>query len=71
MLLRAVVEGVDVSVYAKDEQGRYLLINPAAARVLGRTAAEVLGRVDADLFPPDSARQIIESMPGSWPRDGS
>ncbi|KAJ3050440.1 hypothetical protein HK102_012300, partial [Quaeritorhiza haematococci] len=48
-LLRAIVEGIDHPVYAKDEWGRYLLVNEAAAKVMGRTADEILGRVDAEL----------------------
>ncbi len=60
-LLRAVVEGIDHPVYAKDERGRYLLVNGAAARVLGRTADEILGRVDAEMFPSDTAGRIAEA----------
>jgi PAS domain S-box-containing protein len=59
-LLRAVVEGIVDPVYAKDQQGRHLLVNPACARVLGRAVVDVLGLEDADLYPPETARRISE-----------
>ncbi|AWM37493.1 Blue-light-activated protein [Gemmata obscuriglobus] len=57
-LLGAVVEGTTDAIFVKDRAGRYLLANSAAAAVMGRPAAEVLGRSDADLFDPVSARVI-------------
>src|SRR3954463_12244943 len=60
-LLRAVVDGIDDPVYAQDDRGRYLLVNSAAARLLGRAAGEIIGRDDAELFPPETARRIGEA----------
>jgi PAS domain S-box-containing protein len=59
-LLRAVIEGTSDAVYVKDRQGRYLMINTAGARFLGRTVAEVIGRNDTELFSPETARAIME-----------
>ena len=58
-MLRSVVDGIDDSLYAKDEQGRYVLANQATARVLNRSVAEVIGQDDTALFSPEFARQIM------------
>lgn len=63
-LLRAVSEGTSdlVYLYAKDVQGRFVFANPAAQRVLGRSAAELIGLTDADLLAdPEQAALIREN----------
>lgn len=52
-LLRAVVERSPSAVFIKDLEGRYLIVNAAAARVLGRPVSEVIGRRDLDLVDPE------------------
>jgi len=59
-LLNAVVEGTPDAVFVKDLSGRYLLINSAGARFLGRTAAAVIGKGDRELFTADTAEQVLE-----------
>ena len=59
-LLNAVVEGTSDAVFVKDLQGRYLMINSAGARFLGKTVDEVIGKDDRELFTPDTARAIME-----------
>ncbi|GFK93198.1 Sporulation kinase E [Fundidesulfovibrio magnetotacticus] len=59
-LLHSVVEGTSDAVFVKNFQGVYVLANSETARVLGRTLHEVLGHDDADLFPPEEARRIME-----------
>jgi PAS domain S-box-containing protein len=59
-LLNAVVEGTSDAVFVKDLQGRYLMINSAGARALGRTVAEVIGKSDRELFVPDAARAAMQ-----------
>jgi diguanylate cyclase (GGDEF)-like protein/PAS domain S-box-containing protein len=58
-LLQAIVNGTTDAVYVKDAQGRYLLFNPAAEDVTGKRAADVLGKDDHALFPPDEAETIM------------
>ena len=58
-LLRAVADGTTDAVFVKDKAGRYLLFNPAAARFVGRSAEEVIGRDDTALFEPESARWLM------------
>jgi PAS domain S-box-containing protein len=59
-LLRAVAEGTTDAIYVKDLTGRYLMINPAGARFLGRTVEEVIGKDDTELFSAETARAIME-----------
>ena len=54
-LLRAVIDGTDDAVFLKDQEGRYLLINPAGAALLGKPAEEIIGRDDRAFFPPEVA----------------
>ncbi|HEY0074005.1 MAG TPA: ATP-binding protein, partial [Abditibacteriaceae bacterium] len=57
----AVTEGTTDCVLVKDLQGRYLMINSAGALRRGKTAAEVLGKVDSDLFSAETARILSEA----------
>ena len=58
-LLNAVIEGTSDAIYVKDTRGRYLLFNSAAALMTGKSAAQVLGKDDTILFPPDEARLVM------------
>ncbi len=60
-LLHAVTEGTTDCIFVKDLQGRYLMINSAGARRRRKTVAEILGKVDTDLFSPETARIIMEA----------
>lgn len=58
-LLDAIAKSSDDAIFAKDERGRYLLINDAAARFMGRPASELLGLDDVAAFPPAQAALIM------------
>ncbi len=58
-LLDAVVRASSDAIFAKDTEGRYILVNDAAARCLGKTPAEVLGHDDRALFPPEQAEMLL------------
>jgi two-component system cell cycle sensor histidine kinase/response regulator CckA len=58
-LLQGITEGTTDSVFVKDLQGRYLMINSAGAHLLGRKVEEVIGRDDTELFTPETGREII------------
>jgi two-component system cell cycle sensor histidine kinase/response regulator CckA len=49
-LLNAVLEGTDDAVFVKNLEGRYLMVNSAASRNLGRPAHEVIGSDDTSLW---------------------
>ncbi|KFE62376.1 sensor histidine kinase [Hyalangium minutum] len=57
--LEAFVTSIPDAVFTKDLQGRYLLINEAFARLLGRPVEQIIGRTDMDLFPPEVAATRI------------
>jgi PAS domain S-box-containing protein len=59
-LLNAVVEGISDAIYVKDLHGRYLMINAACAGFLGMTVADVIGKDDRDLFPPETAHVVMD-----------
>lgn len=54
------IEQITDIAYIKDRQGRYVLLNPAGARLARRPLADCLNRDDLALFPPDMARKMIE-----------
>ncbi|MFO0945145.1 MAG: PAS domain S-box protein [Planctomycetota bacterium] len=57
-LLRAFVDGTPDSVFIKDREGKYLLCNRAAAREIGKSVDEVLGKDDAEIHGAEDARWI-------------
>jgi PAS domain S-box-containing protein len=57
-LLEAVFESTSDAVFAKDADGRYIVCNRVTAALVGKTAAEMIGLTDADLFPVDNATAI-------------
>jgi PAS domain S-box-containing protein len=59
-LLRAVVEGTSDPIFIKDLEGRYLMINSSGAASLGRTAAEMIGKHDRELFSPETAALMMD-----------
>lgn len=50
-LLDNIVEGSSDAIFAKDKEGRYLLVNRETSRVLGSNSEQALGKDDSILFP--------------------
>ncbi len=50
-LLDSVISGTSDAVFVKDLRGRYLLVNRAAASLVGRQAEDIVGKDDFALFP--------------------
>ncbi len=59
--LQVITEGTSDAIFIKDLEGRYLSINPAGARMLGKTIEEIVGKDDMDLLPPEIACQLREN----------
>jgi PAS domain S-box-containing protein len=57
-LLQAILDETTDSVFVKDLEGRYLMINAAGARYVGRPAEDIIGKRDTELFPSETAHQI-------------
>ncbi len=59
--LRTLIETSPDLIMIRDREGRYLLANPAFARMAGRPVPEILGRRDVEIFEADTARRIMEN----------
>ncbi len=59
-LLHGVAEGTSDAIFVKDLQGRYLMANSACAAALGHEGENVLGKTDAELLDPETARNFAE-----------
>jgi PAS domain S-box-containing protein len=67
-LLKTVVDEIDDYTFAKDLEGRYVMVNPKPARPFGMESDEVVGIKEDDFLPPETAavvheedRRILES----------
>lgn len=58
-MLVAIAEASEDAIFAKDDQGRYLLFNSAAAGFVGKPVEQVLGHDDRALFPPEQAEHLM------------
>lgn len=58
-ILQAVIEATPDAIFVKDLEGRYVLVNEAAARFLGRAPDAVIGKHDLELYPEETARRFI------------
>ncbi len=66
--LRNLINGIAEPVFVKDQNHKWILLNDAFCKFMGRSRADLLGRNDADFFPPETAEeaflqdnQVIES----------
>ena len=59
-LLRSIIDHTPAIIFAKELDGRYLLVNNHFEKVAGVPRREIYGRTDHDLFPPDMARRLRE-----------
>jgi len=57
ILMRTVIDNIPGTVFVKDRQGRKILANAVDVARTGLTAEEVLGKTDAEIFPPDEAER--------------
>jgi len=59
-LLEAVIEGTSYAIFVKDREGRYLMVNTAAAARVGHAVGEVIGKTCEDFFSPENIPQILD-----------
>jgi PAS domain S-box-containing protein len=59
-ILSAVIEATPDAIFVKDVEGRYVLVNGAAARFLGKSPEEIIGKRDLELYPEETARRFVE-----------
>lgn len=68
-ILRVINESAPTPIFVKNREGRIIYANPATLEVLGKTAEEVIGYRDCDLYPSpelgaivtDNDKRIMES----------
>jgi PAS domain S-box-containing protein len=61
-ILNVTNESAPTPIFVKDRQGRIIYANPATLEVMGKTAEEVIGHYDSDLYPsPEDAARVMEN----------
>ncbi len=60
-LLEALVQGTTEAIYIRDLEGKYLLANRAARKLLGSEEIDAVGRTNDEFFSAESARQTREN----------
>lgn len=58
VLLNSILKEIPDPVFLKDLEGRYLLVNDATLKAMGKPKAEVIGKSDVELFPEQSAEVL-------------
>ena len=59
---RALAESTKDIIYIFDRQGTLLYANQAASQCIGITSGEIVGKRQADLFPPEMAQAHVEKI---------
>ncbi len=57
-LLDNIADSSPDSIYAKDLQGHYLLVNRETALTIGKPAEKIMGHRDSDFFSPEQAQAL-------------
>ena len=57
VLYHSLVENLPQYVLCKDTEGRFLFANQLFCRTLGKPLSKIIGKTDADFFPPELARK--------------
>src|SRR4249920_142553 len=60
-ILQAVIEATLDAIFVKDLEGRYVLVNEAFCRFIGKPHADIVGRNDYELYTEADARAFIEA----------
>src|SRR3954469_17532615 len=60
-ILHAVIEATPDAIFVKDLDGRYVLVNEAFSRFIGKSSAEIVGKNDFELYPENDARSFVEA----------
>ncbi len=59
--LRDLIEHSGTIIFAKDNQGRYLLINQMYEQLTGLSRDQVIGHTDMEIYPSSVARHLIDN----------
>jgi PAS domain S-box-containing protein len=58
-LMRDVLARTNDVVFAKDLDGRYLMINANGSEMFGKAVEDIVGQDDTALFPPETAKRVM------------
>ncbi len=58
-ILSVINESAPTPIFVKDRQGRIIYANPATLEVLGKSASEVIGLRDCDLYPSPELGAVV------------
>lgn len=59
-LLQTLMDNIPDSIYFKDEENRFIMVNKAKASHSNVTPEEMVGKTDFDFLPPDEAQKAFE-----------
>jgi len=59
-LLKTLMDNIPDSVYFKDDQNRFILVNKAKAAHSNVTPEEMMGKTDFDFLPREQAQRIVD-----------
>ena len=59
-LLNTLINNIPDSVYFKDEQNRFILVNKAKAEHWNTKPEDMIGKTDYDFLPPEEAKKTFE-----------
>jgi protein-histidine pros-kinase len=59
--LQAILDNTRAAIYVKDLAGRYLLNNYQHQMLAGLSGAQIKGKTDAEVFPPEKAEQYQQN----------
>jgi PAS domain S-box-containing protein len=59
-LLKTLMDTIPDSVYFKDDENRFILVNKAKAEHANISAEEIVGKTDFDFLPRDQAQRIVD-----------
>ncbi len=57
-LIHAMIVATPDAIFIKDSQGRYVFVNPEAARIIGKPIEEIIGKYASDFFPLEAAQAM-------------
>ena len=60
-LMQLLFDNIPDQVYIKDLQHRFIFCNPGCAKIMGKPVNAILGKTDADFFPPNSQRGMRQT----------
>ncbi|WP_022669313.1 ATP-binding protein [Desulfospira joergensenii] len=58
--LQTILDAIPDFISLQDQEGRFVSVNRTFCEMLGKTKDEIVGRVNADLFPPSHAERYNE-----------